>query len=168
MHAYLLEETNGIRVISPFIREFVDTLKAEIPRWAREFEMDGRTWLIDREYEDTLVSVVRRFYSFERVLSNAVAEDRVRQAAARERVARAPTPAHSIQQCLEHVRRMYREEAEVGVFPPAQSESVIRACYRARAMQLHPDVAGSASHDAMVALNRAYETLLKSVKRATA
>lgn len=167
MHAYLLEDPAGIRVISPYNRDFVDAIKAEIPRWAREFDMDSRTWLVDREYEDTLVSVVRRYYSFDRLITIAESESREQLAAARARTARA-APAHSPQQCLDQVRRIYREESEVGVFPPARSETVIRACYRARALQLHPDVAGPSSHDAMVALNRAYETLLKSVKRASA
>lgn len=168
MRAYLLEEPDGIRVISPYNREFVDSLKAEIPRWARDFDMDSRTWLVDREYEDTLVSVVRRYYSFDRLVTITEADNRANRAAARERASRPAPAAHSTQQCLDHVRRIYREEAEVGVFPPAASEAIVRACYRARALQLHPDLAGSASHDAMVALNRAYETLLKSVKRASA
>lgn len=169
MRAYRIDEPGGIRIVAPYLREFVDALRTEIPYHSREFDPDTKSWVVDRGWEHALVTVVMRYYdALEPLVRAADAEARERRAAERERMNASGQPSHSPTQCLAAVRRIYREEAEVGVFPPAESEAVIRACYRARALQLHPDVAGPASHAAMVALNRAYETLLKTVKRASA
>ncbi len=54
--------------------------------------------------------------------------------------------------------------AILGLVPTASAEE-IRAAYRRKALQAHPDVMGSSDSAEFVRLNRAYETLGDPVRR---
>lgn len=164
MRAYLLDEGGQIRMIAPYVKAFIEGgLREAVPRWAKTFEPDTKHWLIDRDYEDALREAMADYFEVEHIVTKGEA---IRMAMAAAATARegsaAPRPAHSYQQCLKAVRRIYQEESELHVLPGAPW-SVIEAAFRAVARLCHPDLIGPSGHTRMVAVNRAYETLKKRV-----
>lgn len=166
MRAFLLREGDRTRVVTPYVPEFVNDLKAEIPYYAKEFDRDSKHWIVDGEYEETALEVASRYFETTVVVSEA-------EALRRERAARAstspppPRPAHNAQQCLDEVRRLWREEAALHLLPDAPWD-VVQAAYRALAKIHHPDLVGAAGHAAMVRVNGAYALLTKRRRGATA
>lgn len=166
-HAVLLKKYGRVYVFAPYNPEFVDLLKEEIPWHARKWDADAKRWSVSADYQTLLETIAANFFE----VDVAVTENAARQRESEARASRGdappqqPSSGHTIAQCLAAIRHIYAEEAELGVFPPADTETVIRAVYRAKALLTHPDHAGAASNDAMVRLNRAYDTLMKRCKR---
>jgi hypothetical protein len=165
MRAFIYREEDRLRVVTPYVREFVDDLKLRIPYHARGFDPEAKHWLIDGNYEEELVDVMSEYFDVMTVVSEA-------EAIRRERAARAkataearpePPPPHPVGECDRRVRALYREEATLYLLPGAPFP-VIQAAYRALARMLHPDLAGVEKHDDMVRLNRAFEALERRVK----
>lgn len=163
--AYLVRTATKIDVLSPYNEGFKQDVK-EIPYHARSWDADQRCWVVDVSYADLLEEIASRYYDVIWLISESESERRVNAAKASTQRQQGGSSSHSTAQCLAVISRVYEEEAILGIFPPAESERIIRAAYRARAPKVHPDHAGAASHGAMVALNRAYDTLLKRCKRA--
>ena len=162
MRAYLLREGDRVRVITPYVPDFVTDLKAEVPYYAKDFDRDSRHWLVDGEYEETVIEVAGRYFETAIVIPEA-------EALRRERAARAAAPPppsapapHDTNECARRVRAMWCEEAELYVLPGAPL-SVIKAAFRAVAKLCHPDLIGPSGHARMVAVNRAYEALRKRI-----
>jgi hypothetical protein len=155
-HAVLLKKHGRVYVFAPWNPEFIEALKDGLPWHARKWNAEARTWSVPDDYQPRLVEIASAFYE----ITIAFPEG-----ASPQRETTPPPAVHTPSQCLAVIRRLYAEEATLGVFPPADSEPIIRAVYRARALLTHPDLAGAASNDAMVTLNRAYDTLLKRCKR---
>lgn len=162
MRAYLLREGSRIRVITPYVPDFVSDLKTEIPYYARSFEPEGKCWLIDAEREEEILDVTSRYFDPLFVVTEA-------EALRRERAAKASTPppssspsGHGSAECLRIVRGVWQEEAELHLLPGAPL-SLVEAAWRAMAKLFHPDLVGPGGHTRMVAINRAYETLRKRV-----
>lgn len=167
MRAVLLREGDRIRAFAPYCPDFIADLKSEIPYHAKHWDGDARNWVVDGDYEEPLIEISERHFD---VLIAVSELDSVR----RERAARASAapppqaqPPHDTNECARRVRGIWREEAELYLLPGAPF-SVIQAAYRAVAKLFHPDVAGSDGHARMVAVNRAYDTLERRSKGATA
>lgn len=161
MRAYLLKDGDRVRVITPYVADFVTDLKAEIPYYAKEFDRDSKHWLVDGEYEDTILEVSSRYFETAVMVTEADALRRERAARAAAERQQAPPPSpHDADECARRVRGVWREEAELYLLPGAPL-SVIEAAYRAVAKLFHPDLIGSGGHARMVAVNRAYEALRK-------
>lgn len=169
MRAFLLREGDRVRVITPYVPEFVADLKEEIPYHAKSWDRDSRNWLVDGEYEETALDVASRYFETTVVVPEAEALRRERAARASASTASAPPPrpAHSGQQCLGEVRRLWREEAALFLLPDAPL-TALQAVYRALAKLYHPDLAGGAGHDTMVRINAAYDLLSKRKREAGA
>lgn len=164
MRAYLLREGDRVRVITPYVAEFVTDLKAEIPYYAKDFDRDSKHWLVDGEYEEALAEVASRYFETAVVIPEA-------EALWRERAARAsapppkPQPPHDTDECARRVRIRWQEEAELYLLPGAPL-AVIEAAFRAVAKLVHPDLVGPSGHARMVAVNRAYEALKQKIRGA--
>jgi hypothetical protein len=162
----LLKKYGKIYVVAPYNPEFVNALKEGIPWHARKWDGDAKHWAVSADYQMTLETIAADYFDFDVAVTESTAQHREEAA----RAQRPPDPprassGHTTAQCLAAVRHIYAEEAALGVFPPADSEPLIRAVYRAKALLAHPDIVGASAHDAMVTLNRAYDTLLKRCKR---
>lgn len=159
--AFLYRAGDRIQAVAPFNNDFKEDLKSEIPHHARTFDSELKNWLIDADYEEMVYEIATRYFDVIAVVSEA-------DALRRERAARAAAPppprepSHSSDECLRRVRGLYAEESTLYTLPGAPF-AVIQAAYRALAKILHPDAGGS-SHQAMVALNRAYESLERRQK----
>jgi hypothetical protein len=160
-HAVLLKKHGRVYVFAPWNPEFIEALKDGLPWHARKWNAEARTWSVPDDYQPRLVEIASAFYEITIAFPEGASPQRESPSAPRPE----SRPAHSIQQCLSEVRRLYAEEATLGLFPPADSEPIIRAVYRARALLVHPDHAGASSTETMVRLNRAYEVLLKRCKQ---
>jgi hypothetical protein len=147
--AYLIEEDD-----SPYNQEYLDAMRDLLPKWARDYDASAKHWLIDASWLDELLPLLREHFDIVTMVE-PVARARPPQA-----------PPHSPLDCLNTVRSYFREEATVGVFPPAEDEKLVTAAYRARSMRLHPDIAGPESSEAMKALNRARDVLLRRCEQA--
>lgn len=169
MRAVLLREGARVRLFTPFCREFVDELKQEVPYYAKTFDGESKNWIVDGEYEETVVEVASRYFETTVVVPEAEAMRRER--AARAQATTAPPPGaaqpHSSDECARRVRSIWREEAELFLLPGAPF-AVIQAAYRAVAKLFHPDLTGSEGHARMVAINKAYDTLERRSKGASA
>lgn len=159
--AFLMREGSQVRVVAPYNADFVAELK-QIPYYAKTWLGEQKHWLIEDEYGDLLFEIASRYFSVQWVITEHEAQQRVSAAmASAQRLA--GSGSHSTAQCLDVVKKVYREEAALHLLPPVTSENVLRAVYRALAREHHPDVAGAASHGTMVAINAAYDLLLKRV-----
>jgi hypothetical protein len=164
MRAFIYREEDRLRVVTPYVREFVDDLKARIPYHARGFDPEAKHWLIDRDYEEDLETVMSDYFDVTTVVSEAEALRRERAARVAGAAQRpAPEPTHNVEECARRVRHLHQEEAALYLLPGAPWK-VVQAAYRALATLLHPDVAGAGSHAEMVRINRAYETLERRSK----
>lgn len=159
MRAYLLREGDRVRVITPYVPEFVTDLKAEIPYYAKDFDRDSKHWIVDGEYEGAVREIASNDFETTVVVPEAEALRR-EQAARRTAASPSPSPPHDTNECARRVRQVWREEAELYLLPGAP-RSVIEAAYRAVAKLFHPDLVGSDGHARMVAINRAYDALKK-------
>jgi hypothetical protein len=164
VRAFLLREGDRVRVVTPYVPEFVADLKEEIPYYAKTWDRDSKNWLVDGEYEETALEVASRYFETTVVISEADALRRERAARSASAPPR-PEPPHSSTRCAEIVRSVYREEAELYLLPGAPL-AVVQAAYRAVSKLVHPDLAGSSSHARMVAVNRAYDFLVKRAEDA--
>lgn len=168
MRALLLREGDRIRAFTPYCPDFIADLKNEIPFHAKHWDGDAKNWVVDGDYEEPLLEVAERYFD---VLVAVSESDALR----RERAARATSatpppqaqPPHDTNECARRVRSIYREEAELFLLPGAPF-SVVQAAYRAVAKLFHPDVVGSGGNARMVSINRAYDTLERRSKGATA
>lgn len=163
MRAFLLREGDRTRVVTPYLSEFVEDLKAEIPYYAKQFDRESKHWLVDGEYEDTALEVAERYFETTVVVSEAEALRREQTARASARPSPPPQaqPPHDTNECARRVRTIWREEAELYLLPGAPF-ALIRVVYRELAKILHPDISKAPdATEAMVRLNRAYETLTK-------
>ena len=168
MRAFLLREGDRIRVVTPYLAEFVADLKADVPYYAKDFDRESKHWLVDGEYEEMVREIADRYFETTVVVSEAEALRRER--AARASAAPPPPPQqslHDTNECARRVRVMWREEAELFLLPGAPFE-VIQAAYRAVAKLFHPDLVGSGGHERMVAINKAYSVLERRAKGASA
>jgi hypothetical protein len=160
MRAFLMREGDRVRVVTPYVPEFVADLKEEIPYYAKTWDRESKNWLVDGEYEETALEVATRYFETTVVVAEAEALRRERAARAASAPPPRPDAAHSTARCAEVVRSVYREEAELYLLPGAPL-AVIQAAYRAVSKLVHPDLAGESSHARMVAVNRAYDLLVK-------
>jgi hypothetical protein len=167
VRAFLLREGDRTRVVTPYVPEFVEDLKAEIPYYAKQFDRESKHWVVDGEYEDTALEIASRY--FEAIVVVPEAEALRREQAARMSARPSPQQApHGSDVCVRVVRTVWQEEAELYLLPGAPY-AVIQAAYRALAKTLHPDVSKATDATAiMVRLNRAYETLTRRHRAATA
>lgn len=159
MRAFLMREGDRVRVVTPYVPEFVADLKEEIPYYAKSWDRDSKNWLVDGEYEETALEVASRYFETTVVVSEAEALRRERAARADSRPTPPPSP-HGTDECASRVRQVWREEAELYLLPGAPI-SVIQAAYRAVSKLVHPDLAGAGNHARMVAVNKAYDLLVK-------
>jgi hypothetical protein len=162
VRAFLLREGDRIRVITPYVPDFVTDLKAEIPYYAKSFDRDSKHWLVDGEYEETVLEVASHYFETTVVVSESDALRRERAARASAAAPPPPSPPspHDANECARRVRGIWKEEAELYLLPGAPW-SVIEAVYRAVAKLTHPDLVGPSGNARMVAVNRAYDVLKK-------
>jgi len=165
MRAFLYREGGRLRVITPYVPEFVDDLKARIPYHAKSFDRESKHWLVDEDYEEDLFDVTSDYFEVTLVVSEADALRRERMARAQARPAPTPPPepTHNSQECLRRIKHLYQEEAALHLLPGAPL-SVVQGAYRALAKMLHPDVVGASGHAEMVRVNRAYDLLQKRLR----
>jgi hypothetical protein len=150
---YLLREGDEFRTVMPYNAAFLDEMRETIPKYARRYDPPAKHWLVDAEWREEWTTVLaRHFEEIVAVKLDSTAEE-------------ASSPPHRPNDCLNTVRQYFREEALLGLCPPADNEQVIRAAYRARSLQLHPDIVGAESNDAMAKLNRAKDILMEQFKR---
>lgn len=164
MKAFMLYEGDRIRFIAPYVREFVESMKALIPHRSREWKADESCWLISRGHEPELLNVAERFYDRVEALISVDEADERSEAARRtgltEGMANVARPSHTLADCISVIARAYPHEYWLGLFPQCTDDRLVQAAYRARALKLHPDIAGAASTQAMTRLNLAREVLL--------
>lgn len=167
MKAVLVREGQRLRVITPYVPEFLAEMKAGIPHYAREYDPDSRHWLIDADQEGELRDILETWFEIVTVVSEAEAlrrEQAARKAAAAGATTNAPPPrggtGHGSDECARIVRSVWREEAVLYLLPGAP-KAVVDAAYRAVARLTHPDVNGSDKHADMVKVNLAYEAISK-------
>ncbi len=161
MRAFVLYEGDRVRLISPYVREFVESMKALIPHRFREWRADENCWLIARSYEPELRSVAEQFYdSVELLITAEEADERVTRALASERELTHKT----WKDCVRQMRNAFPHHYALGLFPGLDNPSLIQAMYRAGAKLVHPDIAGPSTHADMVRLNQARDALLHGLK----
>jgi hypothetical protein len=140
----------GYRLRFPYDAAVVARIK-ELPRHTREWEPDEKAWFVPDRWLLTVKSHLTR------------TQDVVWEAAEEPE-----TPAEAFQRGWEAGLRQARESGmgvaglteahrALWVLPGAPVE-VVKAAFRALAARAHPDVGGT--HEGMVKLNAAYETLL--------
>jgi hypothetical protein len=152
-------------VITPYVPEFVADLKEEIPYHAKSWDRDSRNWLVDGDYEEALLMVASNYFETTVVVTEAETLRRERAAKASSQPSAAPP--HDTNECARKVRSVWREEAALYLLPGAPY-AVIQAAHRALAKLLHPDVTHRDTNAEMAAVNRAYDTLTKRHKGASA
>ena len=152
-----------MRLITPFIREFVDGLKETVPWRYRSYDGDSKTWTIEEPYTDEALALALDYYDeLEEVYTEAAVQREIARAFKTHTCQTTATPSsHGTDECLRRVRHLHQEHAALYLLPGAPW-SVVQAAYRALAMLVHPDRGGS--HQTMVDVNRAYETLQKRVQ----
>ena len=128
-----------VSILAPYRPQFIEAIKARIPRSSRWFDADARSWDVFEPYIGRALALAAAHYgAVERVVPEAEAR---------------PAPAWR-----DSVRRAYPHHAALDVMPGA-SLAVVRAAYRALALEHHPDRVGAGGHVRMIELNRAYEAL---------
>lgn len=157
--AFLLREGDSIRVMTPFLEEFKEDLKAEIPYSGKRWDADGRGWIVSVEYEDTLRDIVERYFEATFLVTEADALRRERAAGATIRQA-PPQPPHDTAECGRRVRSQWPHDSTMFLQPGAPQDLVI-AAYRVLSKIFHPDVSGRDSTAEMAKINMAYTELSK-------
>ena len=161
MQGFFTRTGGSVRLITPFDRAFVDALKEAIPWRHRDFDGSTKTWTIHEPYDSEALQLALDYYDdMEEVFTQAGVEREIANAFKTHVciTKEAPGTPHEVSECLRRVRHMHQEFAVLYLLPGAPW-SVIQAAYRALVKLVHPDVAGSGSHQAMVEVNRAYEAL---------
>ncbi len=120
---------------TPYVREFVERLKAVVPQTYREWEPTNKVWLIRRPYDRVVARELRYYFLDASIEDQPLDEPNV------------PKP-HACSCDADH-RALY-----VCQGAPAQ---VVRAAYKALAMVNHPDQGGDT--ETMQRLNMSYERL---------
>jgi hypothetical protein len=46
MRGFAIRESNGVRLVTPYDKQFVESLKLSIPHHYREYDPDSRSWLV--------------------------------------------------------------------------------------------------------------------------
>lgn len=147
-----------MRLITPFIREFVDALKETVPWRYRSYDGDSRTWTIEEPYASDALALALDYYGdMEEVYTEAAVQREIAKAFKTHTCHATATPSpHGTDECLRRVRHLHQEHAALYLLPGAPWP-LVQAAYRALALLVHPDRGGS--HQAMVDVNRAYESL---------
>lgn len=151
MRGFWVREVDRARLLTPYSAAFVDALKTAVPFRYLRWDQDTKSWVVRQPYIEDALRIAHDHYDEMVALEQAAG-------GVRSSSAPPPRPAHNAQQCLSEVRRIWGEEAALGLLPDAPP-SVVHAVYRALALLVHPDRGGS--HERMVEVNRAYELLKK-------
>jgi len=120
---------DGITLRTPYQPLFVEQLKAEIPGWARRWNSERKTWVVDLFFRAEALDICRRHFS--QVLTD---DRRTRQ---QQRTSRGHGPDWATE-----------------LFA-ALPEHLHQPVYRALAKTLHPDIGGDPA--AMKLLTAAYD-----------
>jgi len=150
MRGFFLREIHQVRLLTPYLKEFVECLKEAIPYRSLRWEPDTKSWVVKHPYINDALEVASEFY--ERMDELRLADGQAEPSPS----ASSSASSHDTIECVRRVREVYREEAVLHLLPNAPLE-VIVAAYRAMAKLVHPDLGGS--HEHMKAVNGAYETL---------
>lgn len=154
MRGFWVREVGGVRLLTPYVAEFVPALKEAVPFRYLHWDANAKSWVVKQPYVDSALTVAGEYYDRMTELSLPGSD----QGAAPSPPPGA-RPAHNIQQCLNEVRRVWGEEAALYLLPGAPWE-VVQAAYRTLAKLYHPDTGSpAASHEAMSRVNGAYGLL---------
>ena len=59
------EAAGGYWLQTPFNQGFIDDLKGEIPKYAREWDAFRKMWWVSQDYEEEVLLLARRYYDIE-------------------------------------------------------------------------------------------------------
>lgn len=129
---------NRVELRFPYNAWLVDALKREVPHPHREWHPETKTWIVDALYATQALNLLRQVY-LEAMIS--------------ERQDVPPSRPDPLFQTDPHYATLH--------LLPSAPPCVIEAAYRALVKEHHPDRAPvhkrEQAHEAMVALNAAYE-----------
>lgn len=71
----IVAENGGLKIITPFSRDFVDELKEAVPATSRKWDPPSKAWLVSKQYSSVIKEIVDRVYSCDVAMPTVIATD---------------------------------------------------------------------------------------------